>query len=154
MWQQTLMKSLAESMWSLETIEDTKTGDVGGWLLTRALAVDKSDNARVSYCGPGGLQYARRTVSWTIEVVDATGCGDNSLFLDADDNPHIGYFYGITEDTRCARWTGTAWSIETVDGWDGQVGRWATIELGSDGKPMMAYSDYTTDLDLKFANKM
>jgi hypothetical protein len=60
-----------------------------------------------------------------------------------------GAVFSTKDDLKYARWTGSAWSIETVDS-DGSVGGYASIALDSGNLPHISYHDNTND-DLKYA---
>jgi hypothetical protein len=148
------------SAWSIETVDTAR--DVGRFT---SLALDSGDNPHISYyysfdAPYGDLKYARWTGSaWSIETVDSTNfeqaghIGEyTSIALDSRDNPHISYCDAIKyndEDLKYARWTGSAWSIETVDAADG-VGQFTSLALDSEGKPHISYYDRTNH-NLKYA---
>jgi hypothetical protein len=107
----------------------------------------------VSYSVDGKLNYSKRTAGvWTSEVVDSTGGADCNIILDASGNPHISYFYDTTSDVKYARWDGSAWVIEFVDGAFSAQGYWASIGLDGAGKPMIAYT-HNDNVDLRFARR-
>ncbi|MBE3097645.1 MAG: PEP-CTERM sorting domain-containing protein [Planctomycetes bacterium] len=95
---------------------------------------------------------------WTVQLVDDTGdVGyDASLAIDSHGSPHIAYFAGDPMgDLRLASldgsiWSGSIWSIETVDS-SGVVGLFTSIALDPmTGEPRISYYD-STNGDLKFA---
>jgi hypothetical protein len=69
--------------------------------------------------------------------------------LDSNNNPHISYYDSTNGDLRYARWTGSSWSIETVDS-TGNVGTSTSLALDSNDKPHISYQDYT-NFNLKYA---
>ena len=76
-----------------------------------------------------------------------------SLAVDADGNPHIGY-RGITNSTvKYARWTGSAWDIQTVAGAgvDLLCDSYTSLALDANGNPHISYYDGDGD-DLKYAH--
>jgi hypothetical protein len=87
---------------------------------------------------------------WSIETVDSAVGGSSSITLDSGDNPHISYYDNWRGDLKHARWTGSVWSIETVDS-DGNVGYDTSIALDSSDSPHISYSDYNKG-DLKYAH--
>jgi hypothetical protein len=73
----------------------------------------------------------------------------SSLALDSGGNPHIGYSDDSNHDLKYARWTGSAWAIETVDS-AGNVGDYSSLALDSADRPHIGYRD-STNGDLKYA---
>ena len=70
--------------------------------------------------------------------------GNSSLALDSADNPRISYYDGRgldsgRRDLKYAAWTGSSWSIQTVDG-AGSVGYYNSLALDSAGNPHISYS--------------
>ncbi|MEI7481806.1 MAG: FlgD immunoglobulin-like domain containing protein [Elusimicrobiota bacterium] len=90
---------------------------------------------------------------WSIQTVDSTGEGEYlSIALDSSNNPHISYYDGYHSangDLKYAKWTGSAWSVQTVDsvGW---AGYYTSIALDSGNNPHISYYDVTNG-DLKYA---
>jgi hypothetical protein len=52
-----------------------------------------------------------------VDSDSSTGPGGTSIAFDHEGNPHIAYHHHDSDDLRYASWTGTAWEIETVDGY-------------------------------------
>ena len=61
-----------------------------------------------------------------------------SLALDTENNPHISYYDQTNEDLKYAYWTGTGWSITTIDS-NSAVGKYTSIALDSAGNPHIGY---------------
>jgi len=81
-------------------------------------------------------------------VGDANGYTD--LALDNSAYPHIVY-YERTTGLKYAAWTGSQWTVETVDDTDSQVGLYAAITLDPlTGLGLTAYQD-SENQNLKFA---
>lgn len=90
-------------------------------------------------------------LSWSFETV-GSGMGvygSNSLALDSNDNPHISFYDGSTEDLKYTYWSGSRWYIETVDS-EGSVGRDNSLALDSNGRPHISYYDSSNN-HLKYA---
>jgi hypothetical protein len=77
---------------------------------------------------------------WRIEAVDNEGYHYTSIAMDSNDYPHISY-QGWFTDLKYARWTGSAWSIETLDS-TGWVGYSTSIALDSNGYPHISYNSH------------
>ncbi len=123
-----------------------------------SIAIDSDDHPHIAYHDIHweNLKYAQWTGSlWSIVVVDSAGYDNKpSLALDSSDNPHISYTHGSLYEyknrtLKYARWTGTAWNIETVDS-TGDVGMSPSLALDSSGNPHISYTDWTNK-NLKYA---
>ena len=144
------------SKWSIQTVDSE--GDVGG---SSSIALDSASYPHISYreSTPNyALKYAKWTGStWGIETVDSAGIvvGDTSIALDSDGYPHISYYdrFGgypfFNEDLQYAKWTGSAWSIETVDS-VGVLDLYTSIALDSYDNPHISYYDDINN-NLKYA---
>ena len=155
----------AQPAWNIQTVDST--GDVG---YSTSLVLDSSGNPHISYIDDtnSDLKYAKWTgTTWNIQTVDATGTDGYyyvSLALDSAGNPHISYcdmpiVNGERNyDLKYAKWTGSAWNIQTVDSAE-NVGWFNSIALDSSGNPHISYYDMkngttyfdVTDGDLKYA---
>lgn len=78
---------------------------------------------------------------WLVIGALAVGCGA--------DRPWISYYDATHGDLKLARWTGSAWAIETVDE-AGDVGRHTSLALDLAGHPHIAYGDVGLD-QLRYA---
>jgi len=79
---------------------------------------------------------------WTTETVDSAGWVGTftSIALDSSNNPHISYSDASNSDLKYAKWTGTAWSIQTVDSALSSIGTSTSIALDSSNNPHISYS--------------
>lgn len=85
---------------------------------------------------------------WIVDDAD----GYTDLVLDASADPHIVY-YEQTTGLKYAAWSGSAWTIETVDDSDSEVGFYAAIALDpTTGMCLTAYQN-SDALTLKFAGQ-
>jgi len=140
------------SSWHFDSVAGV--GD-GGWF--NSLALDSSNHPNISY-GFDDLRFARwNGSSWQIETVDSQEWvflgSYNSLALDSDDYPHISYYYfGMNNSgVKYARWDGSNWHIETVDGSGGfGLGKYTSLALDSSGYPHISYSNQLNN-DLEYA---
>jgi Carboxypeptidase regulatory-like domain len=78
---------------------------------------------------------------WDIETVDSSGevgwyC---SLAIDSSNVPHIAYYHRTNYDLKYAKWNGTSWETEIVDGTTRSCGQYASIDLDTSGNPHIAY---------------
>lgn len=135
-------KRTTAGVWTVQALDNT-----GGALWYTAIAVAPSGAVHIAYYGSDGLRYAKHDgVSWSTSTVDATGYGGAGvgarvgLELDAGGNAHISYYAAAPQDLKYAKWTGAAWSLETVAS-TGQVGVWNSLDLDSAGRPHISYDD-------------
>jgi hypothetical protein len=91
----------------------------------------------------------------TLSTVDSTGLvgSDSSLAIGEDGNPVISYLNYGNQDLRVARCndsgcTGGNETLSTVDPTAGRLGSVTSLAIGTDGNPVISYSDGTND-DLK-----
>ena len=146
------------SMWSTQYIASS---GYTGYQRT-SLAFDSSDKPHACWYHSGAqfmsptVFYSNKTgADWGSPVVVASGLvigsGGCSIALDSLDRPCIAYyedyFDGIesTGRLRFARWTGTAWSIETVDSYRfnyDHVGEYPCLFIDFMGRPHISYYDY------------
>lgn len=94
--------------------------------------------------------------AWYIEAVDTLGNVGQyaSLAIDAQNRPHIAYFYADSAFLRYATWNGSTWEMENVDRNTGVggVGLYASLALGPlTQRPQIAYYDMA-DGALKWAH--
>lgn len=136
------------SAWVVQTVDFD--GVVG---LSSSLAVNSANQPSIAYYdyGRDDLKYAKWTGSaWQVSVVDpdigsngAVGKGMSiSLALDSAGNPRIAYFFGKSADLRVALWTGSAWSIKTVDSTE-DVGRYNSMRIDGANNIHVSYFNQT-----------
>ncbi|MDI6641227.1 MAG: hypothetical protein QME68_02830, partial [Elusimicrobiota bacterium] len=85
----------------------------------------------------------------TIDYNSPGGPSDTSIEVDENCYPHISYCDDKTCDLKYAKWTGTSWSIETVDS-AGNVGSRNSLALDTSGYAHIIYWD-ATNKALKYA---
>lgn len=128
--------------WNTEFVDSTY--GTGSYV---SLALDSSGVPHISYSDDWkyNLNYASFNGSgWDIEVsAPGEGRGFNSLALDKNDHPHIGYYTGMSTASTYLKYAsneGTGWVSEIVD-MAGDVGIYASLALDSDDNPRIAYGD-------------
>ena len=136
--------SLAAAEWHIETVDaEGYTGDES------SLALASSGRPRIAYHFNYGFNYARWDDEWLIENPDPGMNGKYlSMVLDANNHPHIAYFFYTAWDLKYTRWDGDEWLIETVDS-AADVGTYNSIALDSSDRPHISYFDYT-NYNLKY----
>jgi hypothetical protein len=157
--------------WSVATVD--AVGVVGRF---SSVAVDSNGDPSISYWDQtdGDLRVAvcdasesangncDQTGDWSTVTVDALGdVGQfTSIAVDSEGNPLISYHDSTNRDLKFAICELSAsangncdqtgdWSVETVD-LVGDVGRFTSIAVVTDGKPAISYHDLT-NADLKVA---
>lgn len=119
----------------------------GEWIGEHALARAADGTLYAAY-GGDYLYLAKKGPSdteWQVETVDDTWRVGKytSLALDSNGNPHISYSnHSDARDLKYARWDGTNWMIETVDGANSDVGIHNAIALDSNNRPHIVYGYY------------
>lgn len=125
-----------------------------------SIALDLNGNPNIAYSdfSNQNFKYASWTGSeWKIQVVDSTGNAGTffssapSLALDSKGNPHISYSGDENANLKYASWTGSAWSIQTVDT-QGYLGGYTSLKLDSFDKPHICYLEMAPNFDLKYAS--
>jgi putative cofactor-binding repeat protein/parallel beta-helix repeat protein len=144
----------ATSPWWIQLVDSTD--NVGYY---SSIALDSNGNPHIAYSDMSNwnLKYASWSGSeWTIQVVDSLERVNTfasmapSLAIDSSDNPHISYVDDENANLKYASWTGSAWSIQTVDS-QGNVGGYISLKLDSFDKPHICYQKMAPDFDLKYA---
>jgi hypothetical protein len=142
--------------WSIETI-DQGGSEVGFYT---SITLDSDDYPHISYFDHawGTLKYAKYTgTQWEIESIETIdlvtesypGYGwwtfHSSIALDSNDYPHISYNTASTTASgylKHAKWTGSDWSIETIDGGTlsgSGFGEFSSLAIDSTDKPHISY---------------
>lgn len=129
-----------------------------------ALALDSKQHAHISYLnyGTGQLKYAHwNGSSWdkqTIRIQAKDITFYTSIALDSNDNPSITYYeYWGTGDNyslhlRIVSWTGSYWSVRTVDSTPGS-GKFNSVAVDSMGNPHVAYGNVKSEnTSLRYAH--
>lgn len=116
-----------------------------GW--DNAIVIDADDRVHLSSVDPA--QFNGSGIEYTVwdangwNVIDiGSGPVDyehgTSIALDAAGNPHIVFHDHVARDLKYAHLTGDIWMIETVEA-QGDVGRFASLQLDATGKPRISY---------------
>ena len=127
------------SMWLSETV-DSETGASAGC----TMALDQDGNPAISYVVAGKLMLARWCEDlWHIETVYETSEGSlglhNSLAFDSTGNPGISFCHKAPHyELMMARWHGSGWSIESVDG-ESEAGRHNSLAFDEFDNPCISY---------------
>lgn len=135
--------------WQIETVDTARTTG-----FYTALALDGAGTPHISYRDNegGALRYAHRAgAGWLMQEVDSTLglAAPTSLALDGAGQPQIAYAVYPDSGTRgalkLARWTGSGWSLQTIDtdiGSLDQAGaRQPALRIDSAGQPYVSYFD-------------
>ena len=156
--------------WFQKNLKYVRASDAGGGSWGTPLAIDSAGDVgwHSSLAMVGGfpaiaygdntndcLKYVRSGdavgSSWgTPQIVDSgiEGHAEASLAV-VSGNPAISFYTGYPEfDIKFALWSGTSWSIDTIDS-EGQVGHYSSLAV-MNGHPAISYCHYTNHA-LKFA---
>ncbi len=82
---------------------------------------------------------------WCKEIVDSdNSAGEyNSIAIDSNGYPHIGYSEGYGDrDVKHAKWTGNEWEIEIID----SRGLWTSIAIDNNDHAHLSYKDLNSNL--------
>ena len=134
---------LVEGEWQ---VHDVDHPGHDGW--DNSLALDSQGRPHTVSIDPSqfgsrsGIEYATFDgETWTVEKV---GSGPvpyefgTGVALDSRDRPHLVWFDESQEDLKFATKEDGAWEISIVDS-DGDVGRFPTVVLDSQGNPVISY---------------
>jgi parallel beta-helix repeat protein/putative cofactor-binding repeat protein len=145
----------AASPWWIQLVDSTD--NVGYY---SSIALDSNGNPHIAYSDTSNwnLKYASWSGSeWAIQLVDSlervttfTSMAP-SLAIDSNGNPHISYIDDENANLKYASWTGSAWSIQTVDS-QGNMGGYTSLKLDSFDKPHICYQEMAPNFDLKYAS--
>ena len=129
--------------------EDISDPNHDGW--DNSIAFDSNNLPHTSsidpssYPGSTGIEYAWYDgVAWHVEQIGSTLVnffGGTSIAIDAADNPHITYYDDITDDLMYAVRENNVWTIVPIET-DGDAGRFSSLELDSQGYPVIGYFKY------------
>jgi hypothetical protein len=118
------------------------------WATDRSLTLDSSGRPHIAYGGDNLYHAWYDGSAWHSEVVDedweATVGFYAAIALDSADRPHISYYDSTNMDLRYARWTGSAWDVQTVDG-DRRVGQFTSLALDENDYPHISYRNATSN---------
>ena len=122
-----------------------------------SIALDSIGTPHIAYTDMSNwdLKYASWSgLEWTIQVVDSLERANTfasmspSLAIDSSGNPHISYINDENANLKYASWTGSAWSIQTVDSQD-NVSGYTSLKLDQFDKPHISYQ---ANFDLKYVS--
>lgn len=130
-------------VWKTELVDS----DAGQY---NSLGIDGDGNLHVAYYNDDTerLRYAKKTVgTWTTQTVwGSDGGAYASMALDSQDRPHISFYSWISGDNylRYARWTGSAWDIDLIDGFADMSGYNTSIAIDRSDRPHISYHRYNS----------
>lgn len=136
------------SSWKLETVQS-----VGQINDTCSLAYGPDGNPAITYVAKTPtpeLRFARWNGSgWAVQTIDSAssfGSRGHSLAYDGEGNPAIAYGVklgsGSNVDTlKLARWTGTAWQLEIVEGGTLRYGWSPSLAFDAQGRPAIVHGN-------------
>lgn len=144
-------QSQTSNVWHIARVDAPK---YFRYMTDRSLRLDAAGHPHIAY-GSDNLYYAWHDSSaWLIQTVDGTwGVSTyTSLGLGASSHPHISYYDSTNGALKYAHWTGSAWSIQTVDdGIRDCGGGHTSLALDADAHPHISYHDGANG-DLKYAH--
>jgi hypothetical protein len=117
-----------------------------------SMELDSNNYPHIAYFddSSSSLRYARWTgTGWERWELDTRGAAGlyATLALDSNDYPHIAYYSAAVNELLYIRWTGTKWTGTNVDNdnpsivdTNGDVGKYASIDLDSSNIPHISYA--------------
>ena len=131
------------SAWVIQTLDlFATTGNT-------SIAIDASGHPHITYQYiEGNVKYVEwNGATWdSIQIVDPAG-GVGAMVLDPSGKPNISYVGYGTGYLKYAKWTGVAWSTQTVI----SSGTYSSIALDSSGYPHISYNQ-SLGKDLMYAS--
>ena len=119
------------------------------------LAVKSNDDIFIIQRNSNGIRYAEGTPggTWTQGGVYSNNGEENSLILDANDNPHLIHWHSSYDDLMYStRSSSGTWSTVTIDGGSDDTGRRNSVTIDDDHRIHVAYAD-VNNKQLKYATK-
>ncbi|MBI5242612.1 MAG: carboxypeptidase regulatory-like domain-containing protein [Elusimicrobia bacterium] len=127
--------------------------DPGVRIAEALLALDEAGSPQILYRNTqtGELKVAKKSGAWAASVIETGNFIPGALAVDAEGRAHAAYYDATSKALKYSSWTGTGWSIETVDN-AGDVGRFASLALDGAQQAHISYYD-STNGDLKYASR-
>ena len=119
------------------------------------LDVKSNDDIFIIQRNSNGIRYAEGTPggTWTQGGVYGNNGEENSLVLDANDNPHLIHWHSNYDDLMYStRGSSGIWSTVTIDGGSDDTGRRNSVTIDDDHRIHVAYAD-VNNKQLKYATK-
>ena len=119
------------------------------------LEVKSNDDIFIIQRNSNGIRFAEGTPggSWSQGGVYGNNGEENSLILDANDNPHLIHWHSSTDDLMYStRSSSGTWSTTTVDGGSDDTGRRNAVTIDHNHQLHVAYAD-VNNKQLKYATK-
>ena len=119
------------------------------------LEVKSNDDIFIIQRNSNGIRYAEGTPggTWTQGGVYSNNGEENSLILDANDNPHLIHWHSSYDDLMYStRSSSGTWSTVTIDSGSDDTGRRNSVTIDDNHRIHVAYAD-VNNKQLKYATK-
>jgi hypothetical protein len=132
--------------WQIETIAPL----IGEHRVGTSLVVDSKGQPAVAFQAGQGVRFASRTAgSWDISTINGDEDGALiSLTLDANDVPHLSYYYSLYSQLVYATRPADSWLTIVIDYTPSSLA--SSLALDLQGEPHVIYADYTGS-ELRYA---